>query len=102
MKSKDEMIDALQIHVLEPDCKGCAYISEFNEKEHPCYMSMINDIVDTLSKSDFEVMCNILSKSEELYADSYVAMSGHKVIPVASAGEGGVALIRFDEEGNIL
>ena len=103
MKSKAEIADALQIHMLAPDCKGCAYISEFNEEEHPCYMSLINDAVNILSKSDFEVMKEILERSEEYHNDYSYEIQGSDYHPAIILHRGTQMLwVDFDDKGNIL
>ena len=104
MKSKVEIADALQIHMLEPDCKGCAYISEFNEKEHPCYMSLINDVVDALSKSDFEVLSEIISRNKRFDFECHEGPRGVMWIKLRNpaARDCLPVNIRFDKKGNIL
>lgn len=94
MKSKAEMADALQIHMLAPDCKGCAYLHDVANGSFECYKEMMDDIITLLNKSDFEVMKEILKRSKEAGYYHYTAMSGRECLEIP--------FLRFDEEGNIL
>lgn len=100
MKSKAEIIDALQICMLTPDCKGCAYHPDVVDESCNCNREMIEDIINILSKSDFEVVEEVLQRSKK-----------HDWLGTGISGEGytlelldvfDAPTINFDGEGNIL
>ena len=104
MKSKNEIIDALQIHMFSPDCKGCAYLTESNNHTHLCTRTMVNDVINTLSKSDFEVIKEVLDKSLILDWEHYSEDDDYYRTKRLSAKDacGTVYELAFDVEGNIL
>lgn len=99
MKSKAEILKAVDTCIfLGGSCCDCPYFDELD-----CVNQISKDLHALLNKSDFDIMCDVLAKSETTLAGEYTAMSGHKVIEIhPRVLDENRALIRFDNEGNIL
>lgn len=100
MKSKPEVIDALKrCKMREWSCDECSY---FPLGDH-CWDALHSDILELLNKSDFEVMEEIFSKSNKTLCGVYTAANGHHVLEIHPRLDDDYrAVIRFDEEDNIL
>ena len=91
MKSKAEIIDALKrCRMKEWTCDQCKY---YPLGDH-CWDALHSDLLEYLSKSDFEAMKEILKRSKEAGYHHYTAISGIECLEIP--------FLRFDEEGNIL
>lgn len=104
MKSKAEMADAIQICMLTPDCKGCAYHSDTTDGSSKCRREMIEDIINILSKSDFEVLSEIISRNKRFDFECHEGPKGLMWIKLQNpaARDCLPVDIRFDKGGNIL
>lgn len=102
MKSKTEMADALQICMSTPDCKRCVYLPDVADESRKCCKEMIDDIFDTLIKSDFEVMKEILERSEEYHNDYSYEIQGNDYPTIILHRGTQMLWVDFDNKGSIL
>lgn len=94
MKSKAEIAQAIKKTCMFVDtiCADCPYKGPPTCTDR--VISDLRDILDDLSKSDFEAVKEILKRSKEVGYHHYTAISGIECLEIP--------FLRFDEEGNIL
>lgn len=100
MYTKEQVIKGLQCCILrnpddKPRCDDCPF-------DGNCVNRLKMAALEFLIKSDFEVVREMLERSEKMWYMTYIAMSGHKVIEIYDRNESEIIRLSFDEEGNIL
>ena len=101
MKSKAEVIDALKrCRMKEWTCDQCKY---YPLGDH-CWDALHSDILEYLSKSDFEVLSEIISRTKRFDFECHEGPKGLMLIKLQNpaARDCLPVNIRFDKEGNII
>ena len=100
MKSKAEILKAVDTCVhIDRSCSECPYCDDTKD----CVNHLVADFRAILNKSDFEVMEEIFGKSNKTLCGAYIAANGHHVLEIHPRLDDDYrAVIRFDEEDNIL
>lgn len=100
MRSIAEIVDAFKrCNSFENRCKGCTYEKYTNEE---CIHKLFNDIILILDKSDFEVMKEILERSEEYHNDYSYEIQGNDYPTIILHRGTQMLWVDFDDKGNIL
>lgn len=98
MKSKVEIIDALKRCKEEQcHCDGCPYFPEDS-----CVDSLFDDVISLLNKSDFEVMKEILKRSEEYHNEYSYEIQGNDYPTIILHRGTQMLWVDFDNKGSIL
>lgn len=101
MYTKEQVIKGLQCCIIrdpddKPRCNDCPF-------DGNCVNRLKMAALEFLIKSDFEVMEEIFYKANKTICGEYTAANGHHVLEIhLRLDDDYRALIRFDEEGNIL
>ena len=101
MKSKAEIVEALKCH-MSGDCSECSYREGWHTCNPTPERGLFADILAFLNKSDFEVMKEILERSEEYHNDYSYEIQGNDYPTIILHRDTQMLWVDFDNKGDIL